>query len=223
MTGHPFFTLDFYEFFIELSMNNQKSWFDLNRKRYESEVKLRFENFIQHLIEAMSVINADFKDIKPKDCIFRINRDIRFSKDKQPYKLFCSASIHKGGKKSMTPGGLYIELGPEKCAIYSGVYMPEKEDLYKIRLNIANNLDSFHAAIHEERFLRYFGHVRGEKNKKIDAVFKEASLAQNLIFNKQFYVMHEFDAERTLDMDFLVMVIEAWSSAKNFNALLCGN
>jgi len=223
MMGHPFFTIDFYEFFIELSMNNQKSWFDLNRKRYESDVKLRFENFVEHLIEAMSEINVDFKDIKPKECIFRINRDIRFSKDKQPYKLFCSASIHKGGKKSMTPGGLYIELGPEKCAIYSGVYMPEKEDLFKIRMNIANNLDRFHEAITDERFLQYFGSVLGEKNKKIDPVFKEASNTQNLLFNKQFYVMREFDAERTLDMNFLGMVIDTWIASKDFNAVLSGN
>ena len=203
-------------------MNNHKSWFDLNRKRYESDVKLMFENFIQHLIEEMSLINDDFKGLHAKECIFRINRDIRFSKDKQPYKLFCSASIHKGGKKSMTPGGIYIELGPEKCAIYSGVYMPEKEELYKIRMNIANNLERFESAIQEEAFLLYFGSVRGEKNKKIDSIFKEALQTQNLLLNKQFYVMHEFDAERTLEMNFLGMVIDAWSAAKNFNALLGG-
>ncbi len=217
-----FFTMDFYEFFIELSMNNHKSWFDLNRKRYESDVKLRFENFIEHLIEKMSEINDDFKELRAKDCIFRINKDIRFSRDKQPYKLFCSASIHKGGRKSMTPGGIYLELGPEKCAIYSGVYMPEREELHKIRMNISNNLEGFNSAINEADFLKYFGSVLGEKNKKIDVVFKDASQSQNLLFNKQFYVMHEFEAERTLNTDFLTYTTSVWTSSQNFNKIIGG-
>ena len=131
------FEPDFFEFFIELSMNNQKSWFDVNRKRYEENVKAPFLEFVGALIEKMSAIDSDFNGIVPKECVFRINKDIRFSKNKMPYKSFCSASIHIGGRKSMFPGGMYIEIGAESCGIYSGVYMPEKEDLLKYRENIA--------------------------------------------------------------------------------------
>ena len=112
------FSPDFFEFFIELSMNNQKTWFDLNRKRYEEKVKAPFLEFVTTLIDRMSLIDSDFNGIVPKECIFRINKDIRFSKDKTPYKSFCSASIHVGGRKSMFPGGMYIEIGAESCGVY---------------------------------------------------------------------------------------------------------
>lgn len=216
------FNPDFFEFFIELSMNNQKSWFDLNRKRYEENVKAPFLEFVGALIEKMSAIDSDFNGIVPKECVFRINKDIRFSKNKMPYKSFCSASIHIGGRKSMFPGGMYIEIGAESCGIYSGVYMPEKEDLLKYRENIAANISSFQEAISEEQFLKYFGSVRGEKNKKIDPKFKEVISKEPLILNKQFYVMHSFEAEKTFENDFLKYVIDVWLSANKFNNALLG-
>lgn len=216
------FEPDFFEFFIELSMNNQKSWFDLNRKRYEENVKAPFLEFVGALIEKMSAIDSDFNGIVPKECVFRINKDIRFSKNKMPYKSFCSASIHIGGRKSMFPGGMYIEIGAESCGIYSGVYMPEKEDLLKYRENIAANISSFQEAISEEQFLKYFGSVRGEKNKKIDPKFKEVISKEPLILNKQFYVMHSFEAEKTFENDFLKYVIDVWLSANKFNNVLLG-
>ena len=170
----------------------------------------------------MSLIDSDFNGIVPKECVFRINKDIRFSKDKTPYKLFCSASIHVGGRKSMFPGGMYIEIGAESCGIYSGVYMPEKEDLLRYRENIAANICSFKEAISEEAFLKYFGSVRGEKNKKIDPKFKEVISQEPLILNKQFYVMHSFEAEKTFEKDFVDYVIEVWLSAQSFNQILLG-
>ena len=216
------FDPEYFEFFIELSMNNQKSWFDLNRKRYENSVKAPFIDFISELIERMSLVNSEFSGIVPKDCIFRINKDIRFSKDKTPYKLFCSASIHVGGRKSMFPGGMYIEIGAENCAIYSGVYMPEKDDLLKYRENISANIAHFQAAISDPEFVKYFGVVRGEKNKKIDSKFKDAILMEPLILNKQFYVMHSFEAEKTFEIDFVDYVIGVWLSAQKFNRVLLG-
>lgn len=222
MKNTALFSISFFEFFIELTLNNHKTWFDVNRKRYEKEVKGVFENFVSALIERFELESEDFKGLVAKECIFRINRDVRFSKDKNPYKLFCSASIHKGGKKSMIPGGLYIEIGPEKCAIYSGVYMPEKDDLLSIRENIANNLDAFKVVLEDEQFITIFGTVRGEKNKKIDARFKEVSMIEPLIFNKQFYVVHEFDAEKTMDPDFLEYVIMVWKIALPLNRILNG-
>lgn len=217
------FDPDFFEFFIELSMNNQKTWFDINRKRYEEKVKLPFIEFVGSLIEKMANVNADFSGLIPKECIFRINKDIRFAKDKTPYKLFCSASIHVGGRKSMFPGGLYIEIGAEECAIYSGVYMPEKEDLFRYRENIAGNITEFKNAIGEHDFIQYFGSVKGERNKKIDSVFKDVILKEPLILNKQFYVMHRFEAERTFESDFIDYVVHVWKSAGNFNRILLGN
>ena len=104
-----FFTSDYLEFFKELAANNHKEWFDANRKRYETSVKEPFKAFTQHLIDELAKKEPVFKDLKASDCIFRINRDIRFSKDKTPYKTMCSAVISPNGKKSSSIHGIYFD------------------------------------------------------------------------------------------------------------------
>ena len=137
----------YYEFFIELALNNQKSWFDVNRARYEADVKKPFLAFVTQLLDKVAAMDPRFAGIDAKSCIFRINKDIRFSKDKTPYKLHCSAAIQLGGRKEMSAGGMYLEFGPEHCGIYSGIYMPEREALQLIRERIAGNLEGFAGVI----------------------------------------------------------------------------
>ena len=171
----------FYEFFIELSANNQKSWFDENRARYEREVKALFLTFVESVLVKMAAVDGRFSGMEAKQCIFRINKDIRFSKDKTPYKLHCAAAIQIGGRKEMGAGGLYIQLGPEECGLYSGVYMPEKDELMRIRGLIAGDLEGFNRVITDKVFVKYFGTVRGEKNKRIDADWVMAAAEQSLL------------------------------------------
>jgi uncharacterized protein (TIGR02453 family) len=210
----------FYEFFIGLSANNQKSWFDENRGRYERDVKALFLEFVTSVLAKMSAIDHRFEGLEAKQCIFRINKDVRFSKDKSPYKLHCAAAIQIGGRKEMGAGGLYIQLGPEECGIYSGVYMPEKEELMRIRGLIAGDLEGFARVIKETSFVQYFGEVRGEKNKRIDMVWGAAAAEQPLIFNKQFYIQHSVEAEDTLRLDFDDYVVEVWKASRGFNSFL---
>ena len=210
----------FYEFFIELSANNQKSWFDENRARYEREVKALFLNFVESVLVKMVAVDGRFSGMEAKHCIFRINMDIRFSKDKTPYKLHCAAAIQIGGRKEMGAGGLYIQLGPEECGLYSGVYMPEKDELMRIRGLIAGDLEVFNRVITDKAFVKYFGTVRGEKNKRIDADWVVAAAEQPLLYNKQFYIQHVMDAEDTLRSNFDDYVVEVWKASKGFNAFL---
>lgn len=215
--------LDYYDFFIELSSNNHKTWFDENRKRYETAVKIPFLELVESFIQKMSEFDSEYGNLEAKKCVFRINKDIRFSKDKSPYKTHCAASFHIGGKMKMWPGGMYLHLGPEECGVYTGVYMPEKDDLATFRMNIANNLDGFQKAISQYNFKKYFGEVLGEKNKIIDKSLQAAAKIQPLIYNKQFYVAHNFEPELTLNADFLDYCIEVWRSAVDFNRVLSGN
>ena len=210
----------FYEFFIELSANNQKSWFDENRARYEREVKALFLTFVESVLVKMAAVDGRFSGMEAKQCIFRINKDIRFSKDKTPYKLHCAAAIQIGGRKEMGAGGLYIQLGPEECGLYSGVYMPEKDDLMRIRGLFAGDLEGFNRVTTDKAFVKYFGTVRGEKNKRIDADWVVAAAEQPLLYNKQFYIQHAMDAEDTLRSNFDDYVVEVWKASKGFNAFL---
>lgn len=194
-----FFTEDFLHFFIELAPNNNKDWFDLNRKRYESGVKKPFADFVGHMLQKLSVHNKSFKDLSPADCIFRINRDIRFSKDKTPYKMTTSAVLAPNGKKSLAVNGIYFELGPESVNVYAGVYEADKDQVLDIREGIAANQKEFKKLITDPKFTELFGEVLGEKNKIIPSDLKAAAAQQPLIFNKQWYFKATFEPGIVLD------------------------
>jgi len=193
-----YFTKDYLDFFIELAPNNNKEWFDLNRKRYEQSVKKPFIAFVKHMISEFQKYDPRYKELDASACIFRINRDIRFAKDKSPYKLFCSAVISPNGKKDTSINGIYFELGPEAVKVYGGVYEADKEDILSIREGIAGNLKEFKKLRSSSEFVDVYGTVQGDKNKLLPADLKAAAAEEELIFNKQWFFMAEFPAEETL-------------------------
>jgi uncharacterized protein (TIGR02453 family) len=199
---------------MELAPNNNKEWFDENRKRYEQNVKKAFELFITSLIEEIKKHDSSI-EITYKDAIFRINRDIRFSKDKAPYKLNRSAIISPKGKKDKAFPGLYIEMGPEFFRIYGGVYQPDKEQLYSIREKIAENPLAIEKLINDEEFVQLFGVIRGEKNKIIGKEFKEIGQENPIIYNKQFYWFAEFEPRTILRDDLLEITMHAYQVSQN--------
>lgn len=111
-----YFTDDFAKFFKDLAKNNHKEWFHENKKRYESSVKYPFTLFLKDLITEIQKFGTAL-DIEPKDCILRINKDIRFSKDKTPYNLHYTAFISKDGKKDKSIPGLFLRFSPEEIGI----------------------------------------------------------------------------------------------------------
>ncbi len=209
-----FFTADFLEFFIELAPNNNKDWFDLNRKRYESSVREPFRHFVQHLIDQLALVQPQFKGLEAKDCVFRINRDIRFSKDKTPYKMNVSAIISPNGKKSKAVNGVYFELGPEHVRVYGGVYEIDKDDLLTVREGIAANLDGFKAAYSDKQFVHVFKNILGEKNKIIPKELRDAAEVEPLIFNKQWYFYAQFDPEDVLRDDLDQVILNCYEAGK---------
>lgn len=222
-----FFSKDFIDFFIELAPNNNKDWFDLNRKRYENNVKKPFQEFVQHIINEIAKTDASFKNIEPKDCIFRINRDIRFSKDKSPYKLMVSAVVAPNGKKSKAVNGVYFELTPEHVRVYGGIYEIEKDDVYSVREGIANNLSKFQALYTNPEFKNVFGEIQGEKNKTLPKEFVETGAKEALIFNKQWYFYAEFPVEKILSKDLDKIILDCFEAGRPveyfFNELIHRN
>ncbi len=191
------FTPDFLQFYRDLAANNDRDWFQTNKSRYEHSVKQPFEHFIEGLIVEMRKVDPII-DIGAKDAIFRINRDVRFSKDKSPYKLCSSAVIARGGKKDTTTPGIYLELGPEKMAVYGGIYMPDKHQLGAIRNHIALNLERFSSLLNDPGFSSIYGTVHGERNKLLPKELQEAAKKQPLLLNKAFYFYTQMPAEEIL-------------------------
>ena len=217
------FTEEYFEFFIELTMNNTKTWFDENRNTYEKKVRPTFVDFALSLQNRLAEINPQFKENDARKSIFRINRDIRFSKDKTPYKTFMSVILSPHGSKSMQAGGLYVEVGPENCALYSGNYMPEKQELQNIRQRIFTNSAKFESILKEKNFVNHWGHMRGEQNKRIDKPFMEMAAKVPALLNKQFYIMHTFEPERSLEPDFINYCAQVYESSIPFNQFIMGN
>jgi hypothetical protein len=118
---------------------------------------------------------------------------------------------------------MYLEFGPEHCGIYSGIYMPEREALQLIRERIAGNLEVFSGVIGASDFVKYFGEVRGEKNKRLPSDLVAAAAEQPLIYNKQFYVQHTMDAELTMAENFDEYVIKVWRASEAYNRFISGN
>ena len=104
-----YFNQDFIKFFKELESNNNREWFNENKERYIHSVKDPFFSFVEEMIHRISEENDSF-NIAPKEAIFRIYRDVRFSKNKLPYKTTASAIISPGGRKDFTTPGYYLEL-----------------------------------------------------------------------------------------------------------------
>lgn len=222
-----FFTPDFLQFFIELAPNNHKDWFDLNRKRYEKSVKEPFKDFVEHIIKEIAKNDPIFKDLQAKDCIFRINRDIRFSKDKTPYKMNVSAVVAPEGKKSKAVNGIYFEFGPEHVRFYGGIYEIDKDDLLTVREGIAHDMQGFQEAYSNPYFKKVFGTILGEKNKVIPKELKDAAEKEPLIFNKQWYFYAEFDSETVLNPDLDKLLLDCFEAGKPveryFNKLIKRN
>jgi len=138
------------KFLKDLKKNNNKPWFDSHRDAYES-AKEDFEQFVARLISTHAKKDSSIESLKPKDCMFRINRDIRFSKDKSPYKTNFGASINQGGKKSIF-AGYYFHCEPGESFVGGGIWMPMAPELKKIRQEIDYSMDEFKKIITTKKF-----------------------------------------------------------------------
>ncbi len=159
------------KFLKALKKNNNKPWFDAHRKEYEA-AKIDFAGFIQAVIDKHGKNDAAIKTLVAKDCMFRINRDVRFSKDKSPYKTNFGASINKGGRKAFNSAGYYFHLEPGQAFAGGGIYMPMPEDLKKVRQEIDYNFADFKKIIGSKKFKSVYGDLDRSKEFLLSRVPK---------------------------------------------------
>ncbi len=181
-----YFNTNFLDFFDELSKNNTTEWFNDNRKLYEYEVKKPFAVFVEAMIRNIQEYEPEIM-ISPSEAILRINKDIRFSKDKTPYSTHVAANISVYGKKNRAFPGFYFQLSHEGLHIYGGAYVVESTMLPGIRHYIAGNLKGFSAAYNDQLFKEKYGTIQGEQNKRIPPEFLSVQEKEPLIANKQFF------------------------------------
>jgi uncharacterized protein (TIGR02453 family) len=185
-----YFTEDFVAFFKELAKNNHKDWFHENKKRYEISIKKPFEAFVGEMIREIQQLEPNLQ-VEPKDCVLRINRDIRFSKDRSPYNLHYTAFISSKGRKDKSIPGIFLRFSPEMIGIMGGCFGPSKEQLHNIRTAINKAPKTFRNLLEVKDFVQKFGEIRGETMKRIPKEWQEACEKEPLITNKQFYFVGE--------------------------------
>lgn len=142
------------KFLSQLKKNNNKAWFDAHRAQYEAS-RIDFSNFIQLVIDALEKTDPTITGLTARDCMFRINRDIRFSKDKRPYKENFGAFICRGGKKSIY-AGYYFHCSPGNSFAGGGLWMPEPAQLKKVRQEIDYNWEEFESILKNKNFKKVY-------------------------------------------------------------------
>lgn len=158
-------------FLSELACNNNREWFADNKKRYDA-CRKRFEVFTIEYIRRLTEIDDTLEGLQPKDCIWRIYRDVRFSADKRPYKeWFGVFPAAKGGKKSIR-GGYYFHLQPNHCLFSCGIWCPPADLLKALRREVASNYEEIEGIMASASWKRYFGDFdTDDMLKKVPAGF----------------------------------------------------
>jgi uncharacterized protein (TIGR02453 family) len=184
------FSADIYSFLTDLSSHNYKEWFHGNKQRYQA----CRENFIHNLeiiIHELSQIDKSVAGQEPKNCVFRINRDIRFSKDKSPYKINFGAFIAPGGRNSGS-AGYYLHLQPGNSFLAGGIYMPPSPVLKAIRQEIYENFDEFREIVTTPDFVNTFNGIDAEKLKTKPKGFPKDFEGMEYLKFKHFTVLKSY-------------------------------
>lgn len=205
-------------FLKKLKKNNNREWFNANKHLYEA-AKADFEIFVYELIQETALFDDSIALLEPKDCIFRIYKDVRFSKDKKPYKTNFGASIQQGGRKSQL-AGFYFHVQPGEMFIASGVWMPEAERLLKIRRAIAKNYKEFVSIVKSKEFVRNFKDIEGDKLKTSPKGFDKEHPAAEYLRLKSFVAYKSFKEEEVFKKDIIKKTAKMFKSLQPFNEFL---
>lgn len=184
------------KFLRDLDKNNNREWFQANKKTFEA-AQDNLIAFTGYLINEVGKFDDAVATIDPKSCVFRIYRDVRFSKDKSPYKTNLGAYISPGGRKSMQPG-YYFHLQPGRSFAAGGKHLPDGPETLRIRNAIANNTDEFLKVVEKKSFREQFGEMRGDRLKSAPKGFDPDHKAVEYLKLREFMAFKELHDAKTL-------------------------
>lgn len=201
-------------FLAGLQKNNNKAWFEKHRADYE-DAKARFEALVDDLIAKLGYVE-DLSGVTAKESVMRIYRDVRFSKDKSPYKTGMGAAIGPGGKRSARLK-YYLHIQPKDASmIAGGMHMPEPAQINKFRAAIGRDARSFKAITNDPAFKRFFGSLQGEKLKTSPQGFDRGHPDIELLRLKEVVAVQHLSDEEILSPKFGQRAVQAFKAMKPF-------
>ncbi len=209
-----------FDFLKKLKKNNNRDWFNANKKLYE-DARYDFEVFVFELIQKIAEYDESVSGLEPKDCMFRIYKDVRFSKDKTPYKTNFGASINRGGRKAPDAAGYYVHISPGECFIGSGLYYPMPEKLAAVRNKIAGDFKSFKKIVENKDFKKHYKKLWQEHAlKTAPKGFDKQHPAMEYLKLKSFIAGHNVKPEKALSKNYADYIAKVFVSVKPLNDFL---
>ncbi|OWP83489.1 TIGR02453 family protein [Flavobacterium davisii] len=215
------FTKEAINFLDDLKANNNTEWMHANKKRYEA-YKKDYHNLIHTILEEIKPLDPSLEQLEIKNCTFRINRDIRFSKDKSPYKTNMGVWMSTNRLRKNSPG-YYIHFEKDKCFIAGGVWCPESEELKKIRREIAFFHEDLEEIVNNTAFQKEFGTIDKEEGYVLKSAPKGYDInhpAIEFLKLKSFTISQPIDEKWFTDKDFAKKVASKLILIKPFNEFL---
>lgn len=202
-------TLDFLK---TLSKNNNREWFAKNKHKYEAAR----ENMVEFADALLSEMNKhdNIETESGKKSLYRIYRDVRFSKDKTPYSEYWGGGYRRATKKLR--GGYYFHIEKGRSSVIGGFWGPNTDDLARIRQDIDLNSDEWRKVLNDRSFKQFFGELRGEQVKSAPRGYDKSHEAIDLLRYKQFLIKHSFTDAEVLSKDFVKKVNEAFRKMRPF-------
>ena len=214
----------FFDFYRDLKKNNDRDWFLEHKKMYEEHVKMPYEHFINSLIQ--EIVTLD-QDILPdaKASIFRIYRDVRFSKDKTPYKTHSGALIGPRGRKDYSTPSFYVHISDDASYLYCGVYVIKRKDFDAIKEFIILNKEEYLQITTDKKFLSTMGQLEGDAYKIVQKTHRPYVTELPILGLKNFYFKVEIENKAFLKNDIIercVGIYEQFFLLKTFLKPVCG-
>jgi uncharacterized protein (TIGR02453 family) len=200
------------KFLSEIAENNNRDWFQENKQFY-LQVQENMHSFINALIFEMNK-HDQLENRSAKKSLYRIYSDMRFSKDKQPYRAKFDLGLKRSGKQRR--GGYYMNIKPGNSYLACGFFSPNPEDLKKIRFDITDNHPKWNDLLQSESIKSNFGSLKGNIVLTTPRGFQKDHVAIELIRHKQFYLRHDFSDQEVLSADFLTTVNSIYQSVRPF-------
>jgi uncharacterized protein (TIGR02453 family) len=207
------------DFLAQLEKNNNREWFQQNKKQYD-DAKKEVEAFVNAIIPDLAKFDDSVRYVEAKECLFRIFRDVRFAKDKSPYKINMGAWISRAGRKSAGPG-YYIHLQPGGSFLAAGVYMPEPDQLKKIRNEVYYNITEFKSILNEKKLKKYTSGLSDmDKGKMAPRDYPKDFPDMELLKHKHYILSYPLRDEMVASDHFHEVVVMAFKTMYPFNMFL---